>query len=280
MSENRLDDPGVMEVTGRVLIATIVALFVVLILVFLFHIYAKWLWHRRQQSIDAHNNHRRQDQHSGVTVLRRGLDASFLKTLPVIQFETKDFKDGLECSVCLSELEEGEKARILPKCNHAFHAECIDMWFHSHSTCPICRNPVQEQAEISVESLLENHQTQEQSTNSDDSHTFPTNVLFWGDETEVSTLTSQLEEANNQHQAPILPFEPASSSSSSSSSQTNNDRAKPDLVIDIPRQLVSGDEDEKTPVFSGMRSLRRILSSSRMFNPFSPSNNNAEGGQS
>ncbi|KAI3526673.1 hypothetical protein L1887_05934 [Cichorium endivia] len=93
-----------MEVTGRVLIATIVALFVVLILASLFHIYAKWLWYRRQRSIDAHNNHRRQDQHSGVTVLRRGLDASFLKTLPVIQFETKDFKDDLECSVCLAGL--------------------------------------------------------------------------------------------------------------------------------------------------------------------------------
>ncbi|KAL4560108.1 hypothetical protein LXL04_032257 [Taraxacum kok-saghyz] len=267
MSDNRLEDPGVMEVTGRVLISTIIALVVVLILVFLFHIYAKWLWHRRQRVIDAHNNRHRQDQHSGVTVLRRGLDAAFLNTLPVVLFEGKDFKNGLECSVCLSEVEEGEKARILPKCNHAFHAECIDMWFHSHSTCPICRNPVQEQTEVSVESLLENHQTQEQSTNSGDpnSRTFPANMLFWGDETEVSTLTSQLEEANNQNQAPILPIEPASSSSSSStSSQTNNDRTKPDLVIDIPRQVViSEEEDEKTPVFSGMRSLRRILSSGR-----------------
>ncbi|CAI9267649.1 unnamed protein product [Lactuca saligna] len=281
MSNSKLDDPGVMEVTGRVLIATIIALVVVLILVFLFHIYARWLWHRRQRSIDAYTNRHRHDQHSGVTVLRRGLDASFLNSLPVILFEAKDFKNGLECSVCLSEIMEGEKTRILPKCNHAFHAECIDMWFHSHSTCPICRNPVQEQTEVSVESLLENHQTQEQSTNSGDSnsHTFPVNMLFWGDETEVSTLTSQLEEATNQHQAPILPFEPpSSSSSSSSSSQTNNDRGKPDLVIDIPRQVVSEDDDEKTPVFSGMRSLRRILSS--RFNPFSPGNNNGDGGQS
>ncbi|CAH1442386.1 unnamed protein product [Lactuca virosa] len=273
MSDQRLVDSSVSKLSGRVLMATIIALFIVLILFFLLHIYAKWLWHRRQQGIDAHSNGRLQDQHSGVTSLRRGLDASFLKTIPVIQFEAKDFKDSLECSVCLSEVEEGEKARILPKCNHAFHAECIDMWFHSHITCPICRNPVQEQAGVSMESLLENHRTQEQWTNGGDSH---------GDETEVSTLTSQLEEANNQHQVPILPFEPPSSSSSSSSlsSQTNNDRGKPDLVIDIPRLVVSEDDVEKTPVFSGMRSLRRILSSSRRFNPFSPGDNNAEGGQS
>ncbi|KAL8232487.1 hypothetical protein R6Q57_002265 [Mikania cordata] len=266
MSSENLNDPGVMEVTGRVLIATIVALVIVLILVFLFHIYAKWLWHRRQQHIV---NHRRPqaDQHSGVTVLRRGLDAAFLNTLPILQFDSKDFKDGLECSVCLSELEQGEKARILPKCNHVFHAECIDMWFHSHSTCPICRNPVSDQTQISVESLLENQQR------SAENGDFPTNVLFWGDETEVSTLTSQLVEVNNSHQAPILQSEPASSSSSSSSSQTKNDRLKPDLVIDIPRQLSDQEDDVRTPI---MRSLRRILSSSTRFNPFSPGSEQAQ----
>ncbi|MGJ2918479.1 RING finger domain-containing protein, partial [Salmonella enterica subsp. enterica serovar Paratyphi A] len=38
--------------------------------------------------------------------------------------------------MCLSEFEEKDKLRVLPKCNHGFHLECIDMWFHSHSTCP------------------------------------------------------------------------------------------------------------------------------------------------
>ncbi|XP_076898876.1 RING-H2 finger protein ATL3-like [Bidens hawaiensis] len=199
-------------------------------------------------------------------------DAAFLKTLPVIQFNSKDFKDGLECSVCLTELEQGEKTRVLPKCNHAFHVECIDMWFHSHSTCPICRNSVSEQTEVSVESLLDsNHAAEEPSRISGD---FPTNVLFWGDEMEVSTLTSQLVEANNNHQAPVLPFEPTSVSSSASSSSSNKDRLKPDLVIDIPRPgQGSEDEDARTPI---MRSLRRILSSSRRFNPFSPGSEQAQ----
>ncbi|XP_076890420.1 RING-H2 finger protein ATL60-like [Bidens hawaiensis] len=269
-----------MEVTGRVLIATIIALIVVLILVVAFHIYAKWLWHRRQQGIDTSNNRRHQEQHAGVTVLRRGLDAAFLKTLPVIQFDSKDFKDGLECSVCLTELEQGEKTRVLPKCNHAFHAECIDMWFHSHSTCPICRNSVSEQTEVSVESLLENHAAEEPSRISGD---FPTNVLFWGDEMEVSSLTSQLVEANNNnnHQASVLPFEPTSASSSASASASsssaagsNKDRLKPDLVIDIPRAgQGSEEEDARTPI---MRSLRRILSTSRRFNPFSPGSEQAQ----
>lgn len=49
----------------------------------------------------------------------------------------------MDCAVCLSEFEEGETGRVLPKCNHSFHIDCIDMWFQSHSTCPLCRAPVE-----------------------------------------------------------------------------------------------------------------------------------------
>uniref|UniRef100_J3LBC5 RING-type E3 ubiquitin transferase n=1 Tax=Oryza brachyantha TaxID=4533 RepID=J3LBC5_ORYBR len=33
----------------------------------------------------------------------------------------------------------GELVRQLPACGHLFHVDCIDMWLHSHSTCPLCR---------------------------------------------------------------------------------------------------------------------------------------------
>ncbi len=45
---------------------------------------------------------------------------------------------NMGCSVCLSEYQEGDTLRILPKCNHSFHLLCIDTWLHSHSTCPLC----------------------------------------------------------------------------------------------------------------------------------------------
>uniref|UniRef100_A0A0C9S3L7 TSA: Wollemia nobilis Ref_Wollemi_Transcript_28741_1033 transcribed RNA sequence n=1 Tax=Wollemia nobilis TaxID=56998 RepID=A0A0C9S3L7_9CONI len=44
-----------------------------------------------------------------------------------------------ECVICLREFADGEKIRVLPKCGHCFHVECIDTWFLSHSLCPICR---------------------------------------------------------------------------------------------------------------------------------------------
>ncbi|KAI4335243.1 hypothetical protein L6164_013907 [Bauhinia variegata] len=47
-----------------------------------------------------------------------------------------------ECPVCLSVFEEGEQVTKLPRCNHSFHALCIDMWLYSHFDCPICRTPV------------------------------------------------------------------------------------------------------------------------------------------
>ncbi|GLJ09590.1 hypothetical protein SUGI_0112430 [Cryptomeria japonica] len=62
------------------------------------------------------------------------------ESFPVFVYERKNYSEqGLECAVCLSEFEEEEKGRILPACNHSFHVDCIDRWFESQSTCPICR---------------------------------------------------------------------------------------------------------------------------------------------
>ncbi|KAH6762574.1 RING/U-box superfamily protein [Perilla frutescens var. hirtella] len=73
----------------------------------------------------------------------RGLDASVIETFPTFSYsEVKDHKIGkgaLECAVCLNEFEDDETLRLLPKCDHVFHPECIDAWLESHVTCPVCR---------------------------------------------------------------------------------------------------------------------------------------------
>ncbi|KAH0865956.1 hypothetical protein HID58_083167 [Brassica napus] len=80
-----------------------------------------------------------------------GLDKTAIESLPFFRFSAlKGSKQGLECSVCLSKFEDVEILRLLPKCKHAFHIECIDEWLEQHATCPLCRNRVSIEDELSV----------------------------------------------------------------------------------------------------------------------------------
>lgn len=73
----------------------------------------------------------------------RGLENSVIETFPTFTYaEVKDHhigKGSLECAVCLNEFEDDEMLRLIPKCDHVFHPECIDAWLQSHVTCPVCR---------------------------------------------------------------------------------------------------------------------------------------------
>ncbi|XP_039022396.1 E3 ubiquitin-protein ligase ATL6-like isoform X3 [Hibiscus syriacus] len=77
----------------------------------------------------------------GRSMRGRGLEAAVIETLPVMVYsEVKDHKIGkgaLECAVCLNEFEDDETLRLIPKCDHVFHTECIDAWLASHTTCPV-----------------------------------------------------------------------------------------------------------------------------------------------
>ncbi|XP_039145218.1 E3 ubiquitin-protein ligase EL5-like [Dioscorea cayenensis subsp. rotundata] len=89
-------------------------------------------------------HHLRGSSHSGDAIptttleLRTstGLEEAVIQSIPVVRFSSSD---GVECAVCLSDIGDGEKARLLPLCKHGFHLVCIDVWLSSHSTCPLCR---------------------------------------------------------------------------------------------------------------------------------------------
>ncbi|KAL9690936.1 hypothetical protein QQ045_011351 [Rhodiola kirilowii] len=85
----------------------------------------------------------------------RGLDATIIGTFPTFPYsEVKHLKIGkgaLECAVCLNEFEDDETLRLLPKCDHVFHPECIDAWLSSHTTCPVCRANLSEASDTPVE---------------------------------------------------------------------------------------------------------------------------------
>ncbi|KAG1354269.1 E3 ubiquitin-protein ligase [Cocos nucifera] len=78
-----------------------------------------------------------------------GLDEALINKIAVCKYRRGDgLVDGTDCSVCLSEFREDESLRLLPKCSHAFHVQCIDTWLKSHSSCPLCRDNI-----VSVDSL-------------------------------------------------------------------------------------------------------------------------------
>ncbi|KAF8090338.1 hypothetical protein N665_0479s0040, partial [Sinapis alba] len=86
-----------------------------------------------------------------------GLNRTAIESLPFFRFSAlKGSKQGLECSVCLSKFQDVEILRLLPKCKHAFHIECIDEWLEQHATCPLCRNRVSIEDELSVLSCSSN----------------------------------------------------------------------------------------------------------------------------
>ncbi|KAJ0254260.1 putative RING-H2 finger protein ATL49 [Hirschfeldia incana] len=71
-----------------------------------------------------------------------GVDQSLIDKLPVFHYKSiVGLKiTSFDCPVCLCEFETEDKLRLLPKCSHAFHVDCIDTWLLSHSTCPLCRS--------------------------------------------------------------------------------------------------------------------------------------------
>ncbi|XP_028797678.1 RING-H2 finger protein ATL78-like [Neltuma alba] len=71
-----------------------------------------------------------------------GVKKKALKTFPTVTYSSELKLPGLdpECAICLSEFNNGDRLRILPKCNHGFHVRCIDKWLSSHSSCPKCRH--------------------------------------------------------------------------------------------------------------------------------------------
>ncbi|RWR85268.1 RING-H2 finger protein ATL78-like protein [Cinnamomum micranthum f. kanehirae] len=80
-------------------------------------------------------------EQAATRLANTGVKKKALKTFPTLAYSPGLDMPGLdsECVICLSEFAQGERVRVLPKCNHGFHVKCIDKWLISHSSCPTCR---------------------------------------------------------------------------------------------------------------------------------------------
>ncbi|MBA0862885.1 hypothetical protein Goshw_013927 [Gossypium schwendimanii] len=104
-----------------------------------------------------------------------GLDPEVIENFPLFLYShLKNLKIGkraLECAVCLSEFEDDETLRVIPKCCHVFHLDCIDAWLAYHVTCPVCRaklTPDSDDIALPVE--LGSNTTQSDNNNTESSH--------------------------------------------------------------------------------------------------------------
>lgn len=77
----------------------------------------------------------------------QGMEPSEIRALPGEGVLTADLEAEagceLECSICLTACEAGERVRRLPGCNHMFHKACIDLWLLRSAACPLCKRSVQ-----------------------------------------------------------------------------------------------------------------------------------------
>lgn len=105
---------------------------------FLLLLYAK---HCKRENGNGYSNNSRGHGVPSVTDRKNsGVDRTVIESLPIFRFGSlRGAKDGLECAVCLNRFEPTEVLKLLPKCKHAFHVECVDTWLDAHSTCPLCR---------------------------------------------------------------------------------------------------------------------------------------------
>ncbi|TVU20093.1 hypothetical protein EJB05_36286, partial [Eragrostis curvula] len=75
-----------------------------------------------------------------VAAASDGVPKPVIESLPFFRFATlRGARQGMECAVCLARFDDADLLRLLPRCRHAFHLDCVDQWLESSASCPLCR---------------------------------------------------------------------------------------------------------------------------------------------
>jgi hypothetical protein len=55
------------------------------------------------------------------------------------------------CSICLSDFVQNERVKVIPRCGHTFHEDCLENWLQKRFRCPNCNTEIlMENAGIAV----------------------------------------------------------------------------------------------------------------------------------
>eukprot|EP01114_Cavostelium_apophysatum_P006663 TRINITY_DN1808_c0_g1_i1.p1 TRINITY_DN1808_c0_g1~~TRINITY_DN1808_c0_g1_i1.p1 ORF type:complete len:347 (-),score=99.78 TRINITY_DN1808_c0_g1_i1:110-1150(-) len=98
-----------------------------------------------QQYIDLQSRDLTPEDYELLLLLDTTVKKKTVSSDVVSKFATRNI-DGPEverCTICLVDFERNETVKILPRCNHCFHADCIRQWLTTSSVnCPIDGLPV------------------------------------------------------------------------------------------------------------------------------------------
>ena len=77
-----------------------------------------------------------------------------LKIIPEVSYDkSKDKYEQANCSICLSEFENGTRIRML-SCKHIFHTGCIESWIkakiNSDPKCPTCNTELKTEVDLEM----------------------------------------------------------------------------------------------------------------------------------
>lgn len=129
----------------KVMVAAAFSLFGMVLFIIFLHFCTRRYLIRRQQRRHQNDPQIAPIDVSLVEAPNSGLDPLIIASLPKFLYKQilDKFSQGeeaaIECSVCLGTIVEDATVRVLPNCKHIFHVDCVDKWFGSNTTCPICR---------------------------------------------------------------------------------------------------------------------------------------------
>jgi hypothetical protein len=54
------------------------------------------------------------------------------------------------CSICLCDFIQEEKVKVIPRCGHTFHEDCLENWLHKRFRCPNCNTDIRAEDAIQI----------------------------------------------------------------------------------------------------------------------------------
>ncbi|KAL7585811.1 RING-H2 finger protein ATL66 [Lactuca sativa] len=154
--DDDLDDDN-FQIHGRTLLYIVVLFSIILLITFIFFLYARCVVRSRSSSADNAVSTSSLTRNSPPSSQPQGLDAATINSIPITIYHRSPTTTGLsssetnessECSICLGVFEEGDKVKVLQSCCHCYHCDCVDKWLITHSSCPMCRASVRVESPV------------------------------------------------------------------------------------------------------------------------------------